>query len=285
MGRLTWFKLGGRAEYLFQPRDIATLACGVQRARAEGLPIKVLGAGANVLVSDDGFDGMVVRLDKPAFRNVAHRGDVVEAGAGADLMPLAKQCSLAGLSGLEPMAGIPATVGGALCMNAGGRFGEFGDVVRDADVMLPDGRVECWTRDQMDLGYRRSGLRDAVVLNVRLGLRQDDPVRVRESFEEKFAYKTGSQPLAAKSAGCIFKNPEGQSAGALIDRAGLKGLRCGGASVSQQHGNFIIADAGATASDVLRLIDLMRARVFGAFAIELEVEVDIWSPVREGVGA
>lgn len=276
LGRLTWFKLGGPARFLCRPRDAAELAALVQRAQAEAVPLKVLGAGANVLIRDDGFDGVVVRLDQPAFRERRRRGTSLEVGAGVNLMPLSKHCSLKGLSGLECMAGIPGTVGGAVRMNAGGTFGEFREVVREADVLLPDGRRETWSCDRLGFDYRASAVRDEIVLSVRLELREDDPVRVRRRYAENFACKTKSQPLGARSAGCIFKNPAGQSAGALIDRAGLKGTRIGGARVSRQHANFILAERDATASDVLCLIDLIRDRVACEFNTALEAEVDIW---------
>ncbi|MGB2985361.1 MAG: UDP-N-acetylmuramate dehydrogenase [Phycisphaerae bacterium] len=276
IGRQTWFCLGGCARYLFRPRTAEDLASVMIRARQGDLPCKVLGSGANVLVSDDGFDGVVVRLDDHAFCKVDQCGTALEVGAGVELMPLARNCSERGLSGLEGMAGIPGTVGGAVRMNAGGRFGEFGQVVRQVRLLRMDGGIETWPHDRIGFAYRRTELGDRIVLSARLELVEDDPHRVKRRFEECLEYKTRSQPLAGKSAGCIFKNPAGQSAGALIDKAGLKGTRYGEAYVSDQHANFIIARHGATASDILHLIDLIRERVRRVFDIELEVEVDIW---------
>ncbi len=248
------------------------------RAREEGVPLKVLGRGANVLVSDDGFDGVVVRLDHPTFRKTTRRGTRLQAGAGVDLIPLARRCSARGLSGLECMAGIPATVGGSVRMNAGGRFGEFSDVVRRVDVMRPDGQCEFWTPDRCGFGYRHSNFGDNLVLSAEIELHEDDPVKVRRKFDEYFEMKRASQPLSEQSAGCIFKNPNGHSAGALIDQAGLKGMGCGEARVSERHANFIVARRGAKASDVLRLIDLIRERVLALFSTQLETEIDIWRP-------
>ncbi len=276
LGRLTWFKLGGRARYLFRPRSAERLAKLVVRAAHEQIPVKVLGAGANVLVSDDGFDGVVVRLDQPAFRTVEWHETSADVGAGVDLMPLAKECCSRGLAGLECMAGIPATVGGAIKMNAGGRFGEFGDAVREVDLLGSDGAVETWSHDRIGFGYRRTHLQDEIVLSARLEFSEDDPDRVKQTFDGCFDYKSRSQPLRDDSAGCIFKNPEGRSAGALIDRAGLKGVGCGQAYVSHCHANFIVTRNGATASDVLRLVDLIRERVFSLFGTLLELEVDVW---------
>jgi len=279
LGRRTWFRLGGRARYLFQPHSAEQLAALVVRAREEDVPLKVLGRGANVLVSDDGFDGVVVRLNHASFRRVERRGSQVDVGAGVDLMPFAHACSAQGLSGLECMAGIPSTIGGAIRMNAGGRSGEFGRVVKSVRVLGPEGGTETWSRQRCGFGYRHSELGDNVVLSAQLELVEDDPAKVRRVFEECFSQKRDSQPLGDRSAGCIFKNPAGQSAGALIDQAGLKGARWGAAWVSERHANFIVARRGATASDVLHLIDLIRERVRSAFSTELEVEVDIWRPV------
>lgn len=282
VGRQTWFRLGGRAKYLFQPRSVGELSALMRRARQEDVPVKILGRGANVLVSDDGFDGVVVRLDQPAFRRVEERGERVEVGAGVDLMPFARGCSAKGLSGLECMAGIPATIGGAVRMNAGGRFGDFAECVEGITVLRPDGEVEQWSKDRCGFHYRHSDIEDEVVLSAKLRLKKDDPQRVLSKYDAIFAEKQRTQPIAAHSAGCIFKNPPNQAAGALIDRAGLKGTRSGLAEVSQQHANFIVAERGATATDVLRLIDVVRERVERVFEIALELEVDVWHPVREG---
>lgn len=273
---MTCFRLGGRARYLFRPRDAQQLASLLGRARQEDVPVKLLGRGANVLVCDDGFEGVVVRLDQPAFRRRRRFGADLEVGGGADLMSLSRVCSHEGLSGLERLAGIPATVGGAVRMNAGGREGQFGDVVKEIHLLNPDGIEETWSRDQAGFGYRCTNLGDRIVLSVRLGLIQDEPARVRRAYAETVRRKAKSQPLSEKSAGCVFKNPRGQCAGALIDQAGLKGAAVGQVRVSRRHANFIIVNRGATASDVLRLIDLIRSKVRAMFGVHLETEIDIW---------
>ncbi len=284
IGRHTWFRVGGRARHLIHPRDAAELASVLCHVREKGAPWKVLGSGANVLVSDDGFDGVVVRLDGEEFRRIERNGSTLKVGAGVDLIPLARRCSEQGLAGLECMAGIPAGVGGAVRMNAGGRFGDFGGVVREIEVVTRDGELETRSHERIGFGYRRSSVGDAVVVSATLDLKKDDPAATRARFDECFEYKRASQPLAEKSAGCVFKNPDGLSAGALIDRAGLKGASYGGAQVSDRHANFIIARDGATASDVLHLIDMVRDRVRTAFGTELELEIDVWRPLRAGGG-
>ena len=284
LGPLTWFRLGGRARYIFRPRDAGELARLVARARHEGISVRVLGAGANVLISDDGFDGVVVRLDQPAFAKVERRGTAVDVGAGVSLMPLSQECSAKGLSGLEGLAGIPATMGGAVRMNAGGRFAEIGRVVSSVDLLRPDGIPETWGHDRIGFRYRQTGLSDEIVLSVRLELIDDDPTSVKRHFDDCLEYKRRSQPLTERTAGCIFKNPPGESAGSLIDRAGLKDRRVGGARVSTRHANFIVADREASASDVLKLIDIVRERVLELYDTQLELEIEIWRPGRARCG-
>lgn len=273
---MTWFRLGGTARWLYRPHDVADLSAFCARARSESVPWKILGCGANVLVRDDGFDGVVIRLDQPAFRDVHWCDDGVEVGAGVELMPLAKKCAAMGYSGLEAMAGIPATIGGAVRMNAGGRFGDFGSAVREIRVLDRGGSIQTWNQERIGFGYRHSDIEDRVVLWARLELRPDDPDKTQAMFTDFFEQKKATQPLADHSAGCIFKNPPGASAGAMIDRAGLKGTASGRAKVSERHANFIVADRGATSSDVLRLIDIVRERVFDAYGTRLETEIDIW---------
>lgn len=281
LGRLTWFRLGGPARYLVRPRDVAQLSAFLARANEEGLPVRVLGTGANVLISDAGFDGAVIRLNGDAFRRVEWNGVSANVGAGVDLMPFARECSVTGLSGLECMAGIPATVGGAVRMNAGGRFGDIARVVRQVELLRPDGTLEVWPADRIGFGYRHSALTDCIVVAAQLLFDPDDPGRVKRRFNECFDYKQRTQPMADRSAGCIFKNPKGRSAGALIDRAGLKGTRCGLAWVSRRHANFIVTAQGASASDVMRLIEQVGERVHREFGTLLELEVEIWRGTKE----
>jgi UDP-N-acetylmuramate dehydrogenase len=276
LARLTWYRLGGRARYLFRPSDASVLARLLRRANDSQVPVKILGAGANVLIRDDGFDGVVVRLDREAFRSVERMGARLRAGAGVDLMSFSRRCSEEGLSGMEGLAGIPASIGGAVRMNAGGRFGEIGDVVDSVTVLSREGDLERWSHERIGFAYRSTNLGDLVVLSADFVLTPAATAETSTRFAEYFAYKQSTQPLADKSAGCIFKNPPGQSAGALIDRAGLKGTRCGAAHVSERHANFIVADRGARSADVLHLIDLVRERVRTAFGTELQVEIDIW---------
>jgi UDP-N-acetylmuramate dehydrogenase len=237
---------------------------------------RVLGGGANVLVRDDGVDGVVVRLDDPSFKQVRFDGEMLVAGGGADLMRLAHDSVRRGLTGLEYLAGIPGTVGGAIRTNAGGRYGSIGDVVSTVRLLTPTGMTETVAGTALDFGYRRSNVGRCLVLAAEFRLRQGDRRRVLERYQRILAEKRSSQPLGQRSAGCIFKNPPGESAGRLIDRAGLKGEAVGGAAVSRDHANFIVTRGGATAADVLALVERIRETVRAKHKIELELEIDIW---------
>jgi UDP-N-acetylmuramate dehydrogenase len=236
IGRHTWFGLGGAARWMARPADVDQLVALVRQCRSEGIEIYKLGQGANLLVADEGVDGMVVRLNTPTFQKVQWgklKGDVatVVAAAGADMNRLARDAVRRGLAGLEVMGGIPGTLGGIVRMNAGGKFGQISDVVRDITVVDGDGKVRQLSAAEIGFSYRHTNLGDAVVCGVTLQLRRDDPKQLRQRFLEIWEYKRKSQPLADYSAGCVFKNPPNQSAGALIDRAGLKNRSVGGAYV------------------------------------------------------
>ncbi len=272
----TWFKLGGNARWLATPASTRELADVLRLASEHGVSVKALGAGANVLVRDDGFDGVVVRLDQEAFTAVRFDGERVHAGGGANLMHLAHRCAQRGLSGLEAVAGIPSTVGGAIRMNAGGRYGEIAEVVEEVCMVDSTGRVHARRRDELAFGYRSSNIGGDVVVSACFRLRQSDAALTLAEFRRIWAEKKESQPMAERSAGCIFKNPSGCSAGALIDAAGLKGSARGGASVSTRHANFIVTRPEARSADVLEVIDHVRDVVACRYGIGLELEIDVW---------
>jgi UDP-N-acetylmuramate dehydrogenase len=182
-----------------------------------------------------------------------------------------------GLTGIECLAGIPGTIGGGIRMNAGGKFGDIGAVVTRVQVMDLEGTVFDRTKDDLVFEYRSTNISARFILNASLELEPEDPERILRKTKEIWMYKRNSQPLNTKNAGCIFKNPRGLSAGALIDQAGLKGMRVGGAQVSEKHANFIVADNGTTADDVLRLIKIIQEKVFDRNQIHLETEVQMWT--------
>lgn len=283
----TWFGIGGRADRLMPARSVDD----VRRALEIDPSLRVLGDGANLLVADEGVSELVLSFDTQPMREFEIdrvRGRVV-AMAGASLAKLVTGSVRDGLEGLEGLGGIPATIGGAVVMNAGGAFGEIGRVVERVHAIDRDGRDVTLQREDIEFGYRRSGLGGLIITQVVLALTPGDAPSLRARLKQTMAYKKSSQPMADKSAGCVFKNPtldrdvdqigsagDRVGAGLLIDRAGCKGMAVGGASVSERHANFVVTRRGATASDVLALIELVRSRVMDAYAVRLEREVVVW---------
>ncbi|HYF01139.1 MAG TPA: UDP-N-acetylmuramate dehydrogenase [Planctomycetota bacterium] len=264
LGPLTTLKVGGPADYLVEPRDETELA-DVFRAAWEGdVPVRFLGSGANLLVRDEGVRGAVVRLSRFDRRHGLH------VQAGYNLAKLCKETAAEGLAGLEVLAGVPATVGGAIRMNAGGRHGEIASAVRYVDVLTTAGQVRRLSREEVGFRYRGTRLDGAIVVAAGFDLKPDDGVRAR--YDAILGEKKRSQPLGTHNAGCMFKNPPGGHAGRIIDQCGLKGLRVGDAHVSRKHANFIVNDGRATAADVLRLVDLIQRRA----PVPLELEVLVW---------
>lgn len=284
----TWYGIGGNADRFF----VAESAEHISWAIETGESVRVLGEGANLLVDDDGIGGYVVSLRSPAFDQIEidPKTHLVRAGAGADLRRLITVTSNAGLAGLEVLGGIPASVGGAIRMNAGGRFGQLSQCVARVFVIDSKGQHRRVEASEIDFGYRRSGLEGWIITGAELALIPDEPARVRERLRECMEYKKRTQPLAEHSAGCAFKNPmlltgiedvgpAGMrvSAGKLIDLTGCKGLSIGGAQVSLVHGNFLTARRGAKARDLIALMDEVERRVFERFGVRIEREVVVWS--------
>ena len=282
--RYTWYRIGGPARYFIRPRSVDELREAVGRCMENEIPIYVLGLGANLLVRDEGIDGAVFRLDAAAFDEVRIQDNRVHVGAGVDLQKLIVQTVRAGLAGIETLAGIPGTIGGAIRMNAGGKFGELGPVVESVRTMDLRGTVEEHGSDEIVFSYRSSDIADPFILGATLRLELEDADAIAKRCKDVWMYKRNSQPLNSRNSGCIFKNPTGQSAGALIDQAGLKGLRVGGAEVSPKHANFITADANCSSSEVLSLIKQIQTCVYERFGVELHPEVRIW-PTSDTVSA
>lgn len=277
LARYTWFRIGGPARWFIRPRNLEELQAAAQRCTDNGIPIYVLGLGANLLVSDEGVDAAVFRLDHDYWRQTEFKEGSAFVRAGTDMQKLLLKCVRQGKSGLECLAGIPGTVGGGIRMNAGGKYGDIGSAVTSVTVMDAEGTVFERTRDDLVFSYRHTNIAAKFILDVTLALDEDDPDRILRRTKEIWMYKRNSQPLNNKSAGCIFKNPSGAaSAGALIDQAGLKGMRVGGAEVSTKHANFIIANEPCTATNVMDLIKLVRQRVHDRHGVLLEPEVQIW---------
>jgi UDP-N-acetylmuramate dehydrogenase len=272
----TWFRLGGPAEYFAEPATVDELAALVRRLRENEVPTRLLGGGSNVLVRDEGVPGMVIRLSAPAFAETSIQGRKISAGAGAKLGQLISTSVREGLAGLEALVGIPGTLGGALHGNAGSRAGDIGQWTCRATVMTRTGEILERGRDDLTFAYRESSLDELVILSAQFELEQEDSEELTKRMQKHWIVKKANQPLGHQCAGCIFKNPRGMSAGMLIDQAGLKGTRVGGAEVSDVHANFIVANEGASSQDVLRLIELVRGRVAERMGVDLETEIEVW---------
>ncbi len=275
---LTWFRIGGPAEWLFQPADVDDLAAFLA-AKPDGLPVMPMGVASNLLVRDGGIDGVVVRFGGPLAK-VEVDGSTVIAGAGALDQRVAQAAQAAGLSGLEFMIGIPGTIGGAVRMNAGAFGGETRDRLVWAEALDPEGRLRRLTPADLGMTYRHSGLpADWIVVRAAFdgvpGDREAIAARMQAIKDEREA----SQPLRVATGGSTFKNPPGHRSWQLIDQAGCRGLRHGAAMVSEKHCNFLINTGGATAAEVEELGEIVRRRVKERSGVTLE-----WEIVRVGRG-
>ena len=277
LSKHTSFRIGGPAQLLVYPKDETELAAVYAFCRAEGVTPRVLGGGTNILAPDGGLPGVVIgtrgldrleRLDELTL----------EAGAGVPLARLAVFAMNAGLTGLEFAHGIPGTVGGGMYMNAGAYGGELVQVAVSARCMSPEGELTSLEGEEMGLGYRRSAFMGlpGVIVSARFRLRPGDPEAIRARMRELMERRKASQPLELPSAGSTFKRPVGGYAAALIQNAGLKGLRVGDAAVSERHSGFVVNLGAATSADVLTLIARVRERVLENSGVELEPEVRIW---------
>ncbi len=274
---LTWFRLGGPAAFLARPRDLTEVAALLRRSREVDVPVRLLGGGSNILVGDEGFDGLVIHLESPAFSDVTIEGGRVTAGAAVPLTALISQTARAGLAGLEVLTGIPGTVGGALRGNSGGRQGAIGSFVQKVTVVGETGQTLVRDREDLRFDYRSSDLDDPLIASAEFALEPEDPEAVVRRMRRIWIIKKENQPYGHQSSGCIFKNPTPEvSAGTLIERAGLKGSRIGGVEVSERHANFIVADPGSKAKEVLELIDLIRGKVRQQFGYDLELQIQVW---------
>lgn len=276
------FRIGGPAGVLVIPRSMDELRAVVLRLFGDGVPFITLGQGSNVLISDQGIRGVVLKIGK-GLDHFTFDGDQVTAEAGVGLPHLARAAAMRGLAGLEFAAGIPASVGGAVVMNAGAHGHAMQEIVAEVRLITPRG-------DQVDSGpalgyaYRTSVLQQqpCVVTEATLQLARADPAEVRGRTEAWLQHRNATQPIGPPSSGCVFRNPAGDHAGRLIDLAGGKRLRVGGAQVSEIHANYIVNTGNATAADVLALMNKVNALVAEKFGIKLEPEIKLLGEFSQG---
>lgn len=272
----TWLQLGGNAEYFAEPRTQEELLALLVRAREEEVPIKVLGVGSNILVSDDGVPGVVIRLTAPEYGEIRNEGTTVFAGGGAKLGRVITHAVHAGLAGLENLIGIPGTVGGALHGNAGTQSGDIGQWLARVTLTNLSGEVFQWSREEITFNYRRSSLEDVIILSAEFLLEEDAPLELSKRLQKLWIVRKTSQPMGHQCSGCLFRDPMGISAGELIEKSGLKGARIGGAVIFERNPNFVVAEPECTPNDVARLIDFVREQIAKETEIELELEIEKW---------
>ena len=277
MARHTTMRVGGPAEILFSPAGEGALLFAVREAKRAGAPFRIIGNGSNLLVLDGGLPGLTIRLGE-AFSKISVDGNQIRAQAGALLSRVAAAARDASLTGLEFASGIPGSTGGGMAMNAGAYGGQLSDVFEGCRALDPEtGIISALGPAEMALGYRESAAlsRGLIVTEAAFRLTAGDRSAIQAKMDDLSARRREKQPLNLPSAGSTFKRPEGYFAGALIEQAGLKGLRVGGACVSEKHAGFVVNDRNATARDVLDLIRLVQARVLEHSGVRLETEVRI----------
>ena len=270
----TTFRTGGPAAYFATPSCTEELSAIIKLCRQENMPYYILGNGSNLLISDKGYDGVMISMGE-GFSQIWNEGSQIRAGAGALLSRIARQALALSLTGFEFAAGIPGTLGGAVVMNAGAYGGEMKQVLVSAQVLTKEGEIRTVPAEELELGYRTSSIQkeEQIVLSALLKLELGDKSRIRARMEELAEKRKEKQPLEYPSAGSTFKRPEGYYAGKLIMEAGLRGFSIGGAQVSEKHCGFIINRENATSSDIIELCRQVRDKVKAKFGVELEMEI------------
>lgn len=271
---LTHVRIGGPARFFVEPMTEAAVSVTVRRCRELEVPLYVLGGGSNLVVADAGVEGVVMSLAR--LQGMVRDGLRITAGAGVTLASLLRSSRELGLAGLEKLCGIPAHVGGAVAMNAGTRDGETFDALVSVTVVDEHGELRSLDRAECTPRYRDGGLGEQVVLGATFELTEDQPKAIFQRFEDSLRRRNATQPVSMKSVGCVFRNPDGASAGQRIEAAGCKLLRRGGVSVSAKHANYFVNDDGGTCADFLGLMEMVRERVLADSGAELVPEVKVW---------
>lgn len=273
LAQYTTFRIGGVADYFVEPVDADDIVNLITYINRQSMPYYVMGNGSNILISDEGIRGVVINLES-AFNYLKHENDVVIAGAGVKIARFADYCIQNGYAGIEMLAGIPATVGGALVMNAGAYGGETADHVEYVKVITGE-EIKILPKENCGFRYRNSDLRKMIVLEGGFRLPAGNKDELLKRRKELILKRNEAQPVEIPNAGCIFKNPKDNKAAILIQSCGLKGTTFGGAMISPKHANFIVNQNNATANDVIELVKIVRRTVREKTGIELEMEVKL----------
>lgn len=274
MKKHTTFRIGGPSDYFVLPKNIEEVKGVIALCKEKEVPFYILGNGSNLLVSDDGFRGVIIQL----YKNMSHievEGNAIRAQVGALLSKIAAEALQNGLTGFEFASGIPGTLGGAVVMNAGAYGGEMKDVLTEVTALTQDGEVKVLKKEELDLGYRTSvvGKKGYIALEAAVELQKGNPDEIKATMDDLKERRTTKQPLEYPSAGSTFKRPEGYFAGKLIQDTGLRGFSVGGAQISEKHCGFVINKDHATAKDVAELMREVSDRVEAKFGVPLEPEV------------
>jgi UDP-N-acetylmuramate dehydrogenase len=274
--RYTSFRTGGAAEIFVEPGNTSELKKVLQFCKDEQKKVFIFGKGTNLLVNDNGVKGVVIHLGGVEFKKIERNGRYVSSGAGANLPQLIRKTALWGLGGLDVLVGIPGTVGGAVMMNAGGKYGDISDTISALTTMTFDGKITNLNRKDVEFAYRGCNLSKQIVVNVEFTLKESRKEELLEKMDEIYKEKKEKQPLSTFNAGSIFKNSHHFNAAELIDKANLKGQKVGGAVVSEKHANFIVNTGNATSADILELIKIIKETIKKKYNVSLEQEIQIW---------
>lgn len=274
--RYTSFRTGGAAEIFVEPGNMSELKKVLQFCKDEQKKVFIFGKGTNLLVNDNGVKGVVIHLGGVEFKKIERNGRYVSSGAGVNLPQLIRKTALWGLGGLEVLVGIPGTVGGAVMMNAGGKYGDISDTISSLATMTFDGKSTNLNRKDVEFAYRECSLNKQIVVQVEFALKESRKEELLEKMEEIYKEKKEKQPLSTFNAGSIFKNSHHFKAAELIDKANLKGQKVGGAVVSKKHANFIVNTGNATSADILELIKKIKETIKKKYNVSLEQEIQIW---------
>ena len=282
MSEHTTFKIGGIADVALFPKSADELRGAVTLAKDTGLPYYVVGRGSNLLVSDEGYRGVIIFTSD--INGIEFEGTTVRAECGAGLTALSRAAGKRGLSGMECLCGIPGSVGGAVYMNAGAYGGEMKDITISSDYYSPTFGFGTLVGEEQDFSYRHSAYSgsDKIIISCTMKLNEGDPLEIQAKEEEHLKARRDKQPLEYPSAGSTFKRYPGRFTGKMIEDAGLKGFRVGGAFVSEKHAGFLVSDGSATASDMISLISAVREKVYEKEGVIIECEVKYLSPDGEG---
>lgn len=272
----THLKIGGPAEFLIQPRSVEELRAVLTTCQEQKVPVRMLGGGNNLLIRDDPIPGAVVRLTHAPFTMIEWDGKRITAAGGGALFDLIAFSVRQGLTGLETLAGLRGTVGGSVRCNVGDRSGEISQSVRQITVMTESGKTQVRTREELTFSEHQSDIDEPVILSVVFELEKDSPEAILKRMRKAWILRKAAEPLSFQAAVRLFRNPPGQTAAALIDRASMTKARVGAAELSERNSNYVVAHPGTTASDILQLADHVRMRVKERTGANLERELHVW---------